>query len=123
MAEYFAAEGRKVHVNGNDSQGDVLIDGARADIKLINVPDSISGITRGAKQAPIAILDGTQIAFTHDQARAMIANFEIQRAKHPGKFTNLEQIWIVEGDRTLFIYHVQGAALRQGVDESMAPRE
>jgi hypothetical protein len=111
MGELFAKDGHTVRFNADDAAGDLTVDGVRADVKLLTQKKSIlSAVERGAGQAPNVIIDGTIVKITSGDTASLIEAFEAEAAKHPGKFRNIEKIYMAEGDGTIYIYHRKGAA-------------
>jgi hypothetical protein len=116
IAELFHKDGYRVHFNADDAAGDLTIDGVRTDVKLLTQKRSInSAVERGAGQGPAVIIDGTRVNLTRAETEALIRDLETRIAEHPGKYTGVEKIYIVEGTRespTIFIHHRRGAPLR-----------
>jgi hypothetical protein len=104
MAQLWEQNGHEVHWNANDAYGDFKIDGVATDSKLLVQSGSIAGaVKRANSQGSQVIIDGTVVKLTRQDTERLIRDFQAVRAKHPGPYRNVETIYIVEGDGTIYI--------------------
>jgi hypothetical protein len=120
MADRFAREGHQVHVNADDTKGDLRIDGVAADVKRLNQARSInSAVKSGIGQAPQIIIDATHLRLTQDDAALLLRNMEADVAKNPDHYKGheeIETIYFVLSDTDMRIFHWHGAAPIAGPD-------
>lgn len=121
MAELWEREGHEVHWNANDAHGDFKIDGVATDSKLLTQKGSInSAVERANSQGSQVIIDGTVVNLSRQDTDRLIANLQTQMTARPNKYRNIDRIYIVEGDGTIYIHH-RDTKLKMDPDSSKAP--
>jgi len=105
MAELFSKAGNRVHFTDGIGKADLKINDVLTDVKHVKNASSLkSAITRGKRQGPWVLVDGTSAKLTLIDAKAGIQEFEEEARRHPGPVATIARILIVLGDLQLVVH-------------------